>query len=109
MSFVKKILKREYRRSDGTPVKAHFANVHVSNEQVADSKVKASGASMGLHNMAAPQTTRSRSGFYYKYSIGEPVELKAERLDTEISWVDFTEDLVLGFNDEPSPTTEQEA
>jgi hypothetical protein len=46
---------------------------------------------------------------HYRFSLGEPVVMKAAWQDTEIGRVDFTEDLVIGFNDRPPPLNEQEA
>jgi hypothetical protein len=44
-----------------------------------------------------------------RFDLGEPVATKADWLETEIGRVDFTEDLVLGFDDDPSPQSTEEA
>lgn len=46
---------------------------------------------------------------HHRFDLGVPVEDKADRLDTEIGVVEFTEDLIVGFDAAPSPVTEAES
>lgn len=69
--------------------------------------VSGKSTAAGLVDLA--QDSKAPAGIWYRYEIGEPVETKPEWLDTEIGRVEFTEDLVLGFNDAPQPLTQDEA
>jgi hypothetical protein len=80
-----------------------------TDNKLAETKRKSSGAATGIHSMVSDSNQRKRRGFHTRFDIGEPVEEKVDWLDTEIGRVNFTEDLVLGFNDEPAATTKKEA
>jgi hypothetical protein len=90
-------------------VKGESKQKNKQNEQSAAHAVNASNnAKMGLESLTqepfVPQVTVT-----YRFDFGELVERKPDWLDTEIGRVDFTEDLVMGFDDEPPPQSYDEA
>jgi hypothetical protein len=71
--------------------------------------VNSNGSSGGRRGGGGSGRSFGGSRFRQRFDLGIPVELKADELETEIGLVRFTEDLVMGLDDEPSPTSKREA